>query len=275
MGVKKIILSILVICGLQTVVCAQSGWELGGWAGVTYYFGDLNSNFRLNHPGIGVGVIGRYNFNERMCVKFGGNYGHRAADDAQSPNVVEQRRNLNFKTVLFDGSAQLEFNFLPLIYSDATSRFAPYVFAGFNVFYFNPQTTYNGAVYDLRSMGTEGQFKGEEYYSTAGGLVYGGGLKIALNDAWALNIEISGRKLYTNYLDDVDGTYANKNEILRQRGPIAVALSDRSIPDADGKQIGVTGTQRGAGKHNDSYAFVGIGLVYYFGDLHCPNVSNR
>jgi hypothetical protein len=272
--VKKVFFSLVFIASFQITVVAQAGWELGGWAGVTYYFGDLNSNFRLNHPGIGFGAIGRYNFNERLSLKFGANYGHIAADDAQSDNVVERRRNLNFRSVLVDGSAQLEFNFLPLIYSDETSRFAPYVFAGFNVFYFNPQGRYNGVWYDLRGMGTEGQFQGEEYYSVLTGFVYGGGVKIALNETWALNIEISGRRLATNYLDDVDGTYANKNEILRQRGAIAVSLSDPSVP-IDGVQLGGTGKQRGSGKHNDSYAFVGIGLVYYFGDLHCPNVSAR
>jgi hypothetical protein len=273
--VKKLIYILLLVATFQSTTSAQAGWELGGWAGVTYYFGDLNSNFRLNHPGIGFGAIGRYNFNERISLKFGANYGHIEASDSESPNPVEQRRNLNFRSVLFDGSAQLEFNFLPLIYSDESSRFAPYVFAGFNVFYFNPQGKHNGIWYDLRSLGTEGQFRGEEYYSVMGGLVYGGGLKIAIGETWAINLEISGRRLFTNYLDDVDGNYANKNEILRQRGPLAVALSDPSMSDANGKQIGVTGTQRGSGKHNDSYAFFGLGLVYYFGDLHCPNVSAR
>jgi len=30
---------------------AQKGWELGGWIGASNYFGDLNTNFRINDPG--------------------------------------------------------------------------------------------------------------------------------------------------------------------------------------------------------------------------------
>jgi hypothetical protein len=51
------------------------------------------------------------------------------------------------------------------------------------------------------------------------------------------------------------------------RGDLAVALSDRSaLP-----HIGQAGRQRGNGKKNDAFAFLGIGLYYYFGDIRCPD----
>jgi opacity protein-like surface antigen len=254
---------------------AQKGWEAGGWVGASNYFGDLNTTYSLKNTGLAAGIITRYNFNDRLCLKISGNYGSISADDKNSQNIVEQRRNLNFKSTLIDGAAQFEFNFLPYNYFDRSQWFSPYVFLGFNVFNFNPKAQYEGKTYNLRTLGTEGQFKGEEYYTTQMGLVYGGGLKIAISETWAINIELSARKLFTDYLDDVSKTYPNMNDLKKARGPIAVQLSDPSVADSEGRKVGLFGRQRGDKKSNDMYTFLGIGLVYYFGDLKCPIVNNK
>ena len=65
------------------------------------------------------------------------------------------------------------------------------------------------------------------------------------------------------------------NEIRKQHGDIAVLLSDPSIADADGKKIGQLGRQRGDSKSNDMFSFFGVSLLYYFGELRCPPISNR
>ena len=169
----------------------------------------------------------------------------------------------------------MEFNFLPYNYFDRSQWFSPYLFAGFNVFHFDPKAQYEGKTYNLRTLGTEGQFKGEEYYTTQMGLVYGGGFKIAVSETWAINIELSARKLFTDYLDDVSTVYPNMNDLKKARGVAAVALSDPSVIDAEGRKIGQLGRQRGDKKANDTYTFLGIGLVYYFGDLKCPVISGR
>lgn len=266
-------LGILVgLVGATTLTRAQAGWEIGGLVGTTTYLGDLNTNFDFSRPGVSVSAFGRYNFNTRLSLKFGGTFGNIGADDATSKNTFERQRNLNFRSIILDGAMQFEFNFLPLIYGSREQWFAPYLFLGANTYYFNPKTTYEGKTYELRSLGTEGQFRGEEYYAFQGGLVYGGGFKIALNESWGLNIEASARRLYTDYLDDVSTTYPNMNDLLRQRGPIAVALSDRSLPNEEGKKLGQLGRQRGESSRNDMYTFLGIGVVYYFGDLKCPPI---
>jgi hypothetical protein len=78
-------------------------------------------------------------------------------------------------------------------------------------------------------------------------------------------------------LDDVSTTYPDREDLLRDRGEIAVALSDRSveIDGFDGSTIGEPGTQRGNSNTNDSYIMFGVGILYYFGDLKCPTPSNR
>ena len=50
---------------------------------------------------------------------------------------------------------------------------------------------------------------------------------------------------------------------------IAAALADRSVEP----KIGDPGRQRGNGKKNDMYAFLNVGLFYYFGSIRCPGLA--
>ncbi len=261
---------------LAAIFCAthaqaqMKGWESGAWLGVSNYFGDLNTTWRVNRIHLAGGAAARYNFNDRLAVRIGATYGRISATDADSKNVFEQRRNLSFNSILIDGTAQLEFNFMPYIHGHRDFFFTPYMFIGPTGFYFNPRAEYEGQKYNLVDLGTEGQFRGEEYNTFQGGLAYGMGLRYDLSYRWSLNIEWSSRKLFTDYLDDVSGNYADIRDIKGQRGEIAAALSDRSIEP----KVGLQGRQRGNGKSNDMYMFLGAGVMYYFGGVRCPKMAN-
>jgi len=274
---NRIVLVVAVILLAVPSLSAQEGWEAGAWGGTSFYFGDLNTAFRLDRPGLGGGVAARYNVNNRICLKLGASYGQISASDADSDNVFERARNLDFQSDLGDFTTQLEFNFLPYTHGNKDEFFTPYLFAGFTVFYFNPITEYEGEFYELRNLGTEGQFKGEEYTSVNAGWAYGAGFKIDLNYRWSLNLELSARRLFTDYLDDVSTVYPDLEDLAQLRGPIAVALADRSIelPGIDTDGLGDAGRQRGNSIDNDSYVFLGLGLMYYFGDLKCPGYGSR
>ncbi len=274
--VKKLIL-VVILSNIFSLVIAQRGWEAGGWVGTSTYFGDLNTNYNLSMPGLAGGIVGRFNFNNRLALKFSGNMGTVMGDDAASKNTFERARNLSFRSRVIEGAAQLEFNFLPYTHGSREEFFTPYLFAGMNVFHFNPEAEYKGEWVELRPLGTEGQFKGEEYYSVNAGLVYGFGFKIDLSYEWSINIELGARTVFTDYLDDVSGFYPDNDDLRRARGDVAADLSDRSIliPGVNDGQIGQAGRQRGSTSINDSYVLAGIGLVYYFGDLKCPTYGNR
>lgn len=276
-AVKQTILLLLASLSFLPLSTAQEGWELGAWAGGTYYFGDLNTNFNMSLPGYAGGLIGRYNFNKRVAFKLSANYGLVRGDDAVSNNVYERARNLSFQSAILDGTAQLEFNFLPYTHGSTDEFFTPYLFGGLSIFHFNPKAEYQDELVELRPLGTEGQFKGEEYYAFSAGVVLGGGFKIDLNYEWSLNFEVAARSTFTDYLDDVSTTYPDKDDLLRQRGERAVALSDRSIPipGVNDGQIGEAGTQRGDSSTKDSYLTFGIGILYYFGDIKCPEYGKR
>ncbi|MEM1320188.1 MAG: DUF6089 family protein [Bacteroidota bacterium] len=268
---KKLILTLVI--GLYCLsINAQQGFEAGGWIGVSNYFGDLNTSFNISQPGLALGLIGRYNFNNRVCMKLSANYGTLRGDDAESDNSFEQIRNLSFRSRVFDGTLQFEFNFLPYNHGSKDEFFTPYLFAGFSVLHFNPKAQINDEWVELRTLGTEGQFRGEEYYSITGAMTYGIGFKVDLSYEWSINIELGARNLFSDYIDDVSGLYPDKDDLESLRGPLAVQLSDRS-PEVIGEPIGEVGRQRGNGRTNDKYTMLGIGLVYYFGDIRCPAYS--
>ncbi len=256
---------------------AQEGFEVGGWLGASHYFGDLNTQYDVTHPGLAGGAILRYNFNSRLSLKFSANYAFLQADDANSDNAFERRRNINFRTHLGDLSGQFEFNFFPYLHGSRDNNYTPYLFAGFTVLTYDPYAIYNGEkTPPLRDLGTEGQFQGEEYASFQQAINFGGGLKYDLSAEWSINIELSIKKVMTDYLDDVSTTYPNKGELRGNRGAlgdIAVLASDPSLPDPDGNLFGMEGRQRGDATNKDAYSLFSVGLLYYFGNIKCPDIS--
>lgn len=255
-------------------ISAQKGWEIGGWAGVAYYFGDLNTNFDLSRPGPALGAAARYNFNSRLSLGMSANYGRVSGTDENSANDFERARNLNFTSNVFDLSFNLEFNFLNYVHGSRDFPFTPYVFAGASVFSYNPMTQFEGEWVNLRDQGTEGQFLGEEYFLIQPALNYGLGFKVDLNADWSLNFVISARKLFTDYLDDVSTVYPDKDELFSLRGATAVALADRStLEDREQYRIGQAGVQRGNSRDTDSYNFIQVGAMYYFANLPCPEIT--
>jgi len=262
--------SLLLILFFQPAfIDAQKGYELGGWLGTSYYYGDLNTTLKITKPGIAAGLIARYNFNTRVSVRTSLNYGRVGADDADSRNNFERNRNLSFRSHLIDMTNVVEFNFFRYEHGHPTYNKTPYFFGGFNLFYYNPTAELNGVKHVLRSLGTEGQTLGQEYSSISAGLVLGGGFKFDINRTVSVNFDISTRFLFTDYLDDVSTVFADKNLLQQTRGEIAVALSDRSLTDG----LGAIGRQRGDTKGKDKYTFVGISFMKYFGGIECPEIS--
>lgn len=266
----------LIIIGFMALSLPQAGaqmrgWEVGGWIGGSNYFGDLNTNFRLNRMHLAGGAGARYNFNDRLAVRFGFNAGKISAYDSDSKNIYEQRRNLHFWSNIYDATAQFEFNFFPYVHGSRDFFFTPYMFAGPTFFWFNPKADLNGTTYELRELGTEGQFRGEEYNTAQGAFAFGMGFKVDLSYRWSLDFTLSARKLFTDYIDDVKGTYADIRDIRAQRGDIAAAFADRSGEPP----IGLPGRQRGNGKNNDTYVMIGAGVNYFFGSVRCPGLTRH
>ncbi len=247
------------------------GWEFGAWGGVSSYYGDLNPMFSFRRVGPSLGAFARKNFDGRLCFRMGLSYGNVGANDANSPFEFERARNLSFHSHLFEGSAIIEFNFQNF-HSNLPRNdkwISPYLLAGFGITHFNPKTRYNDAVFNLRDMGTEGQAPNQAYALITPVIISGIGLKIDLNPSWSINIEISHRFTFTDYLDDVSGSYADFRLVEGYHGATAAALSDRSLEVGD-LRIGESGRQRGDSKAKDTYIFGKIGIVYRMIGVGCP-----
>jgi len=272
-----VILSLLCIrpAGVQAQLVMQ-GLEVGPWAGASFYLGDLNTNWRLNRPNLAGGFAARYNFNNRIAVRASLNYGQIEAYDSDSNNPFERIRNLSFQSDIFEGTGQIEFNFLPYVHGSQEYFFTPYVFAGISVFNYQPMAeTDDGELVSLRELGTEGQLRGQEYLTLSSALAYGIGIKWDINFEWSLDVFLSARNTNTDYLDDVSTIYPDQSDLLRTRGPVALELYDRSLPEGDLGTRDREGEQRGDDTSKDNYFFVGLGINYYFGDVRCPRVNSK
>ena len=265
----RLLLSLVLTTVFFSSINAQKGWEIGGWLGTSFYFGDLNNRLSVTQPGIAGGLNARWNFNTRISLKNSLNFGTVGASDVDSPNNFEKARNLSFKSNIYDFSSAIEFNFFNYVHGSTIDNFTPYLLAGANVFRFNPTAELEGAKYGLKDFGTEGQAVGSEYLGISAGAVVGAGYKWDITYDLSLNIEYSYRILFTDYLDDVSGTYPSQSELSVIRGVIAASLSDRSVID-----LGQEGNQRGNSKDNDSYIFLGISIMKYFGRIECPKISD-
>ncbi len=264
---KKILFLILFACSFSFLK-AQS-FEAGGWAGISYYFGDLNTNLSFKHPGPSAGLVGRIVFSERLAFKVSANYAKLGFYDSYSNNEFQRARNLSFESHIIDGAAQLEFHFLKYVHGHEDYFFTPYLFGGPGIFYFNPRAKYEDEWVALNPLGTEGQARNSEYFLVQPAINYGLGFKFDLSVDWSINFEISGRAIFTDYLDDVSKYYVDKQELEYNRGELAALLSDRSFEVVEAP-IGETGRQRGDSKTKDKYLMSGISIIYNFSRVKCP-----
>ena len=258
---------------LPMAIFSQRGVEIGGLIGVSNYFGDLNTDFRITEPGPAASFLARYNLNNRLSFSGLLSYAYIYAKDENSENDFEQARNLSFGSHLGVIGGRMEFNFLPYTHGSYDEAFTPYILVGFSGFYFNPRAKLNDTWYSLKSLTTEGQ--DNEYFSFSGAFVLGGGMKFDLTREWSINIELVHHRVFTDYLDDVSGTYPNLTSLRSRKGDIAADLSDPSIATDQFTNIGEEGRQRGNSKDGDSFNLIQVGLVYYFSKVRCPAISNN
>jgi hypothetical protein len=249
--------------------------ELGIWGGLTSSFGDINNSkesMQLYQPG--AGVFFRYNYNSRIAGYLGINGGVTSGYDSISNDPYQLRRNLSFRTNVFDFTTRLDFNFLPLDRNKHKNWFSPYLFVGFSLYYFNPQAYYDSTWVELQPLGTEGQqfpelTSNDKYHRVQLGIPMGGGVKFALNKNFTIGIESNWHWLFTDYLDDVSKTYVDPSILAAGiQGDLTVTLADRSIA-TDVIPLSSPGRQRGDSRHNDAYLFTGIFLSYTFVDIKC------
>jgi hypothetical protein len=254
---------------------AQSGYssrffyELRMSAGPSVFLGDLGGargsgkrtfiDLDLGSVGPNVGMRLKFNVLPSISLRTDINYSQYSGHDADAENRDRNTRNLSFRTNLTEISATAEVRLIDL---SRWRRFSKrsgilYLFTGIGMFWFDPQAEYNGQWYHLQTLGTEGQGltgNPDLYSRFSFSIPYGFGVQRALGKKSTLGIELSLRKLFTDYIDDVSGSYGDKEAIRDERGDVAAAISDRSL----GEPLNRVGIMRRNPNQNDNFSFIQV-----------------
>ncbi len=253
--------------------------EVGIQLGVSRYKGELSAHsFNTRFIHFAGGVFFRHNWNLHWSWIAELNYGKVSGDDALSKTSFEQNRNLNFYSTIWDFTPGVEFNFFRYETGNSSYPFTPYLFTGLSIFKFNPKS----AGVELQPLGTEGQgFAGRPnpYRRVALAIPIGGGIKISLGQSVGIGIQVSARRTFTDYLDDVSTTYPDINQLRASRGNDAALFSDPgafndSIPDYPIYE----GKERGTPSDKDWYLFGTFTLwvrMTSFQREHCKPFKRR
>ena len=237
---------------------------LGG--GVMNYIGDLNNQSVLS-PLHGAGSVGlRTRLDSRWAVRVEVAYG---SISCEKDYIV--RRNLSFRSDIFEFAALAEFNFRPFGPGATESAWTPYIFGGIGVFHYNPMAQYtdnegNAQWVELQPLNTEGQGTSlyperRPYALVQLCMPFGVGVKVRFNKTFSMTAEYGFRMTWSDYLDDVSTTYVG-SELLEAEvleGAMAARMADRSN-DVESGYVNAVGIKRGDDALKDWYAFLKVSV---------------
>lgn len=247
---------------------AQHLWEAGVFGGISNYEGGMAPDpvWKESHPAAGVFV--KRNMNGYVSYSLGLNYGKISANDSNSE--YSKNRGLNFESNIYELSSQVEINFFNFGSKSTRDalRISPYVFIGLSLFYFDPMGEYNGKLYDLHDLATQGQGVAPgappQYNRLQLSIPIGGGIKFNLSERFNLLVLMGYRATFTSELDDVGpGNYPDPSLLPEKNNPENIYFSDPN-------NIGIPGEQRGNPDKKDWYLFGGISLSYIIPGPNCP-----
>lgn len=267
-------IQIIALLFLPMAAFAQH-FEAGILIGGSNYLGDLSNNSSsvyLKETKPAFGALVKYNINHLFALRLGGNYTWVAGRDANVNNDdFVRNRNLSFRSTITEFSLIGEINIPGYQAYGLYMPFSPYIFGGISYFRYNPRTRYEGNWVDLQPLGTEGQGmagREGEYGLSEFAIPFGIGVKYALTDKLNLGLELGARRTFTDFLDDVSGTYVSYPELLAANGELAAALGNRTgeLMENGEPVVVETGTQRGDLTDRDWYFILGVTVTYNFLD---------
>lgn len=260
-------------------------YHVRGHMGALYYQGDLapkpiDLSFGPGNLAVGVSV-GRDIF-DWCSINFRHFRGRISGDDAFAVNADRRARNLRFTAPLYEYGIYTDLRINKLWKGLDKYKLNMFLTFGYNFVHFDPYTLYLGEWIRLQPLGTEGQTlpnrSSQPYSLYTWTRVIGGILEFDLSSKWSLGLEVSPRKSYTDYLDDVSTFYVNYDEMIKAGNVLGAALSNRMGEYFNTGPVKVdTGTRRGRSDKNDWYTHFGIYLKYHFGkrkvSYHIPDDS--
>jgi len=243
-------------------------WEASIMGGATNFLGDLGGNKGVgthfikdfNGPATRplVGVSINYFKYSWLSIKGSINYTTITGADSLIKNTGDAERwrwyrNLSFRSRVIEGNISAEIYPVMLFDKEVEIHtFSPYIGLGVGLFHFNPKAYYNGQWVALKPLRTEGEgFSGlnsytdpvtgkttsvpypKNYHLLQVYIPLTVGLKIYINNTFAVSAGLIFRKTFTDYLDDVHTYYIDPSLFDKYLSPsqatLAKALYSRSI----------------------------------------------
>jgi len=260
---KLLLLSIL----CPVVAVSQQRFHVTLFGGLSNYAGDLQDHqFTLQQSNFAFGAGIKYDFTPHLALRVAYNHGKIGGDDKKSSDPLLQARNLSYVSKINEGSLLLEYTLLDM----EERKFSPFIYSGLTVFNFNPYAHDSlGNKVFLKPLSTEGQGIDPDrkpYKLTQIAVPVGVGIKFRISDNTVLAYEVSVRKTFTDYLDDVSSTYYDQTELATARGLKAVEMAYRGDEVKGGNTTYPDGGSiRGGSKYKDWYYFTGFTLYIGLG----------
>jgi hypothetical protein len=275
---KKIVLAVCALLFVGSHLSAQvnreTSNEFGFSTGFSSYVGDLvSSNMTYSYAGWANGIFYRHNFSSRVAAKVFGNYNRvNGFDHRDHSDVSRYNRNLSFRNDILELGVQAEINLFRLRnfgYNQQSGRRyrmgSPYVFAGINYFYHNPEGMYKGEWVALQPLTTEGV----DYNVHQVAVPFGLGFKLQPTSRLSLGIEFGARMTFFDYLDDCSDVYPDFAKLQQTKGDLAVEMSYRGDKRNNASlldpSLPVAGAERGNPNNNDWYTVTQISVAYRLG----------
>lgn len=265
---QKIIVLILTIFMLPIFSHAQK-WkrqrvEYSFGLGATNFLGDLGGrnqqgtdfimDFEYKATRYAASLGYRYQIGKDWYLKGNLLYALVSGNDNLTQEPARARRKLKFKSHVVELSAQLEYMLIKQksghlyrlrgVRGKRWFRFEVYLLGGIGGIWYDPQSERNGKWFRLNPMNTEGQGLpgGPKDYSGFTAVVpYGIGIRRNLSGgarsrhfgSWSLSLELTMRKTFSDYIDDVSTTYyqdenGGTNQIEAANGENAAYFADPS-----------------------------------------------
>ena len=170
--------------------------ELGAMAGPSFYMGDANLNGFYKNVTMAGGLMGRYNINPRMALKFALGYGSVKGIARKGKNwfPMEWDKEWEFNNSLVDLGCQYELSFWG--YGTGNSykghkRLTPYIQLGLGFTYCNDALTMN--------------------------IPIGFGIKYKFRPRWNVGIDWSMRFSMSDKLDGIEDPYRTQSGFLKNK----------------------------------------------------------
>lgn len=177
--------------------------ELGIMAGPNFYMGDANMNGFYKNTTMGAGLMGRYNINPRMALKFDIAYAKIKGDATKEKNVYPElpEQEWAFDNPLVDVGAQYELNFWG--YGTGSGykghkRLVPYIQMGLGFTYCDNALAMN--------------------------IPIGAGIKYKLKPRWNIGLDWSMRFTMSDKLDGIEDPYRIKSGFLKNKDSYSMTM---------------------------------------------------